>query len=257
MKKLFFIFCFIFSTFFCGSQNLVPNPSFEVYDTCPNLDGQINYAVPWFTANIGSPDYFNQCGIIGYTSVPSNWLGTQNAKTGVAYSGIFVYGGSNLRPSMAVPLTDTLIAGSLYCVHFSVNLTILDSFNTQVAITEMGLLFSNNSIIASDALPLPYIPQITSPSGVYLSDTANWMDVSGIYTAVGGERFITIGNFKNDASTDTTILLNATVQQSYYYIDDVSVINCDSLAGIPDYKDISLFNLFPNPNNGNMTFAPA
>ncbi len=47
--------------------NLVPNPGFEVYDTCPSYSSlliepyrAIYYAIPWFQANVNvsSTDYF-------------------------------------------------------------------------------------------------------------------------------------------------------------------------------------------------------
>lgn len=81
------------------------------------------------------------------------------------------------------------------------------------------------------------------------------MEISGIYTALGGERFITIGNFKDDANTDTLHLIeNGLDPQGYYYIDDVSVINCnDTLSSVNEIEKQYDFNLYPNPNNGSFT----
>lgn len=46
----------------CFSQNLVPNSSFEQYDTCPTYESLIRYAVPWFQPIVpawnGSSDLF-------------------------------------------------------------------------------------------------------------------------------------------------------------------------------------------------------
>ena len=41
------------------AQNLVPNPSFEDYTSCPTSVAQITLATPWVTPTTGSPDYFN------------------------------------------------------------------------------------------------------------------------------------------------------------------------------------------------------
>ena len=45
------------------AQNLVPNPSFEIFITCPNTFGQIGLAIPWFQSNTiaSSSDYYNSC----------------------------------------------------------------------------------------------------------------------------------------------------------------------------------------------------
>ena len=56
----------------------------------------------------------------------------------------------------------------------------------------------------------------------------NWDEVCAEYTAKGGEKFITIGNFTSDG--DTKFEKNRKSKeyrdqkiQAYYYIDDISV----------------------------------
>jgi hypothetical protein len=46
-----------------SAQNLVPNGSFEQYDTCPtNVNGtSLQYANSWVNPNAGTPDYYNAC----------------------------------------------------------------------------------------------------------------------------------------------------------------------------------------------------
>ena len=258
MKKLFFTYLFIYLFIYSESQNLVPNYSFENCSPCPNASYQISYASPWYSPTAGTTDYFNSCGTIGYKT-PLNIWGYQFPKTGNAYAEIAVYGSissSSVREYVQVPLSDTLVADHLYCVSFYVSHTGISSFAsyTPIAITEIGLLFSNNAIITSNDHPLAYTPQITSPVGVVLNDTVNWTKISGVYTAIGGERFITIGNFKDDASTDTLVVGNPGFDpQGYYYVDDVSVINCDSLMGVNETLVNPVFSIFPNPNNGSIT----
>lgn len=259
MRNRHFIFFLVFLTSYVKSQNLVPNGSFELHSGCPTAGGQINFATPWYNPNTLSPDYFNTCGSSGF-DVPVNIWGYQFPRTGSAYSEIGVYGAvssSSAREYIQVQLTDTLIAGKLYCVSFFVSqagASSLVSSYTPIAISEIGLLFSNNSIIVGNYNPLPFTPQIISPSGVILDDTTSWTEISGIYTALGGERFITIGNFKNDISTDTLVIANPGFDpQGYYYVDDVSVIDCDSLSGIDDYEESNVLKVYPNPTNGLIT----
>jgi len=261
MKKVFFTFLFACLLITTKSQNLVPNYSFEYKTQCPDNPGQIGYAYPWYSPTMGSTDYFHSCGISGYVGVPSNVWGYQFARTGNGYAEIGVYGSStsSIREYIQVQLSDTLVAGNQYCIKFHINHAGSSAFTTSytpIAITEIGLLFSTNPIITTNTLPLSYSPQIVSPAGVYLNDTTQWVEISGIYTASGGERFITIGNFKDDISTDTITVANPGFDpQGYYYVDDVSVIDCDSLVGISENRDNDVLKIFPNPNNGNMTLT--
>ena len=225
---------------------------------CPDNPGQISYASPWYSPTSASTDYFNTCGFAGYVGVPANIWGYQPAKTGNGYAEIGVFGSSgfSIREYIQVPLTTTLIAGNLYCVKFFVSQAGVSTYTssyTPIAITEIGLLFSNSAITTTNTLPLSNTPQIVSPAGVYLNDTTQWIEISGMYTALGGEKFITIGNFKDDLSTDTIGVGHPGFDpQSYYYVDDVSVIDCDSLVGINENIKSDGFKLYPNPNNGSM-----
>ena len=238
-------------------QNLVPNPSFEVYDTCPYYSGGITFSNNWSSPNMGSPDYYNQCATSGYLSVPSNIFGFQYAHTGVAYVGIAVYSSiTNGSEYVQVQLNDTLKTNHKYCVSFYVNLWTKNNSLVDVGITELGLLFSNNAITSTNMLPFPNVPQITSPVGVYLIDTANWMEISGIYTAQGGEKYITIGNFKNNTSTDTITVENGTnsEKRAYYYIDDVSVVDCTNV-GIEELAKENEILISPNPATSSITIT--
>ena len=90
------------------------------------------------------------------------------------------------------------------------------------------------------------MPQIENPSGNILSDTLNWVQINGEFYANGGEKYITIGNFKDDAHTAFIQNTNGTWIYSYYYIDDVSVIYCDVDAGLNETA-IKDFTIAPNP----------
>ena len=66
--------------------------------------------------------------------------------------------------------------------------------------------------------------------------------------ALGGEQFVTIGNFNDSASSHSILVNSANNQFAYYLLDDVSVINCDSL--FIDVNELNLSvatSLFPNP----------
>ncbi|MFA7132791.1 MAG: hypothetical protein WC108_05775, partial [Bacteroidales bacterium] len=65
--------------------NLIYNPSFEEYYTCPQKIepyGYMSQAVAWWQPTGGSADYYNKCGS-KQCNVPKNKLGIQMPRTGV------------------------------------------------------------------------------------------------------------------------------------------------------------------------------
>jgi len=193
------------------------------------------------------------------SGVPKNSYGYQYPHVGNAYAGIYVFNRPTVdsREYIQVQLLNSLDAGKNYCVSFHISCANLSN----TAITEIGLYFSNNAIASSSCSTFNTIPQITSPPGVYLNDTLNWYKIEGTYTALGGERYITIGNFKTDALTDTICWnLNDTncapfcYPNSYYYIDDVSVIDCnDTGTSVQENENNYNFSLYPNPSTGSFS----
>ena len=223
---------------FCsrGQTNLVPNWSFEDTLHCPPsrtlLPGsqQIADAIGWYNPTQESPDYYNQCSSFsGGVGVPANSLGYQNARTGVAYAGIGTYSliSSNDREYIEIKLKDSLRKGRKYCVSFYVSLADSVSYSNN----DIGAYFSTTLIVSGSTGILPYIPQIENPSTNQLTSKTVWMEVSGNFIANGGEQYVTIGNFENDTNPDTTYIqgggYEGVLLYSYYYIDDVSVIECD------------------------------
>ncbi len=263
MKKLncflSFILFFLVSNIY--SQNLVPNPSFETITQCPVVESRIYYAPPWFqpstwhgnVINSCTSDLFDTCGAsITSQGIPQNINGYQYARTGIGYAGIIPYNDTlNAIEYLEVPLLDTLITNHTYCAEYYVSLA--NPYGE--AISNMGAYFSVDSLLDATYLhAINYVtPQIENPLSNMLSDTLNWMLVSGSFIANGGEKFMTIGNFHLPATTHT-VYINGGYNESYYYIDDVSVVDCGSV-GIPE-KTQTNYNvkLYPNPNNGNFAF---
>ncbi|MFZ2205563.1 MAG: gliding motility-associated C-terminal domain-containing protein, partial [Minisyncoccia bacterium] len=203
------------------AQNLVSNPSFENFTSCPTGGGQINKAFPWFNPTFNTPNYYNSCSINASISVPANQIGYQNPRTGNAYGELDVfYGTPNGRTYIETPLSDTLIKGKKYCVEFYVSLAEVSKY----ASSSIQVYFSKDSIYDYSTLyNLPYIAQFENISGNVISDTVNWILVSGTYIAGGGEKYMTIGNFKDDANTDT-VSVGLISMYCLYYIDDISIV---------------------------------
>ncbi len=246
MKKFIVCLCLI-SSVKATSQNLVLNPSFE--DTIPC--NQVNYppsfsCYPWFLATSGNVDYFSETNQCWSYSAPESVFGFQYARTGVAYCGLLIYENIpqfyNYREYLEGILYDTLQTGHTYCVSFYV---VNGNFNRYYS-ASIGVYFSTDSVYDQSTIyNLSYVPQIINTNGI-IYDTLNWTQISGTYVAGGGEKFITIGNFNDDANTVLDSNTYANQPAVYFYIDDVSVVDCTvGINEIESYKN--KISLMPNP----------
>lgn len=206
------------------------NPGFESYATCPVGFSQFNgYINNWISPSAGSPDYYNACANPNPVSVPGNTTGYQPAHSGNAYVGMYTTS-NTYREYVQVQLTSPLVAGMQY--QFSMYVSLANKSNT--AVDDLGAYISVNAPSSSGTAFLNGnpIPQITNPSGNVITDTLNWVLISGSYTATGGELYITLGHFKPDSLT-TYLQLPYGNLGAYYFIDDVSLTGAcctDSVA---------------------------
>ncbi len=227
MKNVFIVLIGTFFSLPTVSQNLVVNPSLDGFITCPGF-GQFSstYIISWDKPSIGSSDYyhFNCAGIQPAVQAPHS---------GEGYAGIICYNfGTEYREYITGTFSTPLTAGVLYDVEFWVSLH--DGYIQ--AIEEVDAYISNTSPGPfANALHINVVPQIQNVSGA-LNDTANWKRVNGQYLATGGEQFITIGNFNDDAGTTITQPGSTGSFGAYYFIDDVSV-KADSTTSIPYYVE--------------------
>jgi len=216
------------------AQNLVPNYSFELHSvSCSNISlSLINLQATNWNSPIVNPktiyNYFNACATQPCCGVPFNSLGYsyQYANTGNAYVGIVVYAGiPNFRQYIQAKLLDSLKPNYCYYVEFYINKHDYWIYATN----NMGLLIGDTAILSYKNIFTLANPQIQLYGNPAITDTMNWIKVGGVYTAHGGEQYITIGNFKDDAHTDTIRFQQYGNTGGGYYIDDVSVIPLDSM----------------------------
>jgi hypothetical protein len=254
LKKNIFIFL-VFLVFNVQGQNactlnLVGNPSFEDTVACPIGQAQLNKAVGWFSPSTNTPDYFHTCHdppqTITPVGVPANFEGFQFPKTGLAYAGFASYSpaSNNGREYVSRQLQDTLVPTARYKISFYISL----SDSSKFSINRIGVFFSDTVPIWPVNQVMQVQPQIEFFSDSTFADKYNWLELSAVYTATGVEQYITIGTFVNDTTLqiDTT---PGTWGNAYYYIDDVSVCQCDSTVTPPPPRPPA-FQLFPNPNDG-------
>ncbi len=210
------------------AQNLVPNGSFEQYDTCPPYFGRAQYAIGWMNLHTHSADYFNACNTNGVVDVPYNQFGFQFAADGQAYVGMATTapgGGAWYREIVGIELTEPLVVGVPVCLSF------------QTAMGGFGNWPGNSTIYSSKGLGLEFFVEFPADWHSYLypnsaalsidevpTDTALWYYVSGMYIPDSAYRYIAVGNFFADSLSQIT-LIDSTgygiFDVAYAFVDDV------------------------------------
>ncbi len=234
-------------------NNLVPNPGFEVYSSCPDNLAQIQKAFPWKDCGIGTSDFYHLC---SNNQFILNYISLNPLKNGNGYAGIWLYLSlySNWREYLQNMLINELIKNRKYCI----NLFCKSSFDSNFLIKNIGIYFSKSFINNFDSLNpgkaiCDSVPQIKNKNGFIDS---NWLKLTGIFNAEGGERFIVIGNFDDDNNTIGLNINGDLVLSSYYFIDDVSVCECSFDINLgPDTSLCESETLILNPNLPNATYT--
>lgn len=226
-RSLLFFLLALFSYFLQG-QNLIPNPEFDTYSSCPNSRGQIDFAPPWFSPNGKTVDFAHLCAGLGQAGIPLNRWGDQYPVLGNGYAGIRTFFQSldgtweNYREYLSVELLQELDTGQWYYVSFQVSAAESAEFYSD----DLGLALTDT--VGSEDV-LYYTPAIANKQGWLLNNYANWRTINGTFKAKGGERFATVGNFLDDAQT--TIfqggVWDSLFSSTYYFIDEVIVSPCD------------------------------
>jgi hypothetical protein len=230
--------------------NLVPNPSFEDTITCPPLGiGPITFCQQWTNPTLSSPDYTNM------NCIPVTIL--KYPRTGQGVSMIYGYnpGIPNYREYIQVKLIDTLEQNKKYCLSFYLSLCSCSGYG----ISTLGGYFSSTAIFQANTNNINVTPQVLNPALNILTDTVNWVNITGSFVANGTEAYLTIGNFFDDANSDTLNAYSTQGAHAYYYIDDVSVYLCDDTVQppqnliIPTYiKNEEYFYITGLPVNSNL-----
>ena len=267
---------------FCGlassvraQENLVPNPSFEENLQPPSAISQLYLAIPWkgFATDAGSvpADYYHEQATAKIASVPSNYLGYQQPRTGQGYAGFIAFSDDYeyYREFIQVKLTQPLIRDTTYYVEFNVSL----AENRTLAISDLGCHFSihdpfsylftpayvsslNNdeqSMLRREVFTI-LKPQVINELDRVIRNKVDWVKISGTFVAKGGESHLTIGNFTKRKKTvkvrvvsDPNAILH---NDAYYYVDDVSVMSLSDAL-----KPVDLAKNSPEPDTLDRYFA--
>jgi hypothetical protein len=235
MKKCLFT-ALLFSSIFSissSAQNLVLNPGLENIITCPPGMGVFSsaYISNWSKPTIGSTDYYSY-NCLGLEPIPA-------PHGGASCFGIYSYNYSGeYREYATAQLSTSLVGGVQYSVEFYVLL--LGGYIQ--AIHELGAYLSATAPGPfSNSLHIAVTPQVENTT--LLSSYTTWMLVSGTFVAAGGEQYITIGNFNDDANTTVVQVSSVGSYGAYYFVDDVSVMELPT--GMDEITSTS-FSIFPS-----------
>lgn len=231
--------------------NLVPNPSFVAsgYDTtisggCIIFGGGFYYTPPWRYFDMGGVAVwtFDSCSISLYTSLPLHIYGYQVPHSGPSFVGIPTYSDSafcsncnnRLRAYHYAPLLKPLRKKRSYCLELFANRT--DSSN--YSCSNLGAYFSRDTL-TYDSLSVYHqmvIPQVdNNPIQNPLTSFTDWVRIAGKFTARGGEKYITLGNF-TPQHLCTVTRENPNISRysnTWLYVDDVSLVELRNFNG-PD-----------------------
>lgn len=181
-------------------------------------------------------------------------MGNQTPASGNSYGGLIFYSrdGINADEIMGVQLSQPLSIGIKYYISFRVVLKYNSSFGVCCANNKIGAKFSTQSYTTSNPPTIDNNAHVWTDS--VISDTLNWNQIFGSFTADLTYNYLMIGNF----FTNPNITINDIIPANdfgYYYVDDVCVSNDSSFAanylytGIQEEPLKNNFNIYPNPAN--------
>ncbi|MFT4660152.1 MAG: OOP family OmpA-OmpF porin [Patiriisocius sp.] len=234
----------IATAIFVGSlnaQDLVKNVSFEHDGVAPNNFDGIHLATGWDNANGGTVDLYSSSASKSTVGVPNNYQGMQAAYDGNSYAGIIAYqddkvyslkesvmnmsmtavdGYQKYSEYIQCKLTQPLVAGKRYRISYQASL----SDRSTRAVSNLGAAVTTEEIMQKSNAFINVEPAFVYPDVV--TNKEGWSEISGIFTAKGGEKFMTIGVFGSD-NMQKKKLSEADApdyKRAYYYIDGLAML---------------------------------
>lgn len=239
----------LFVSLHARSQNLVPNPNFALYTTCPDNYSQITRCEHWYSSNVGTPDFFHNCATGAgstWVGVPSNIFGYQSNDAG-AYAGAITYvtGSTSWLKENIVTDIPALIVGKTYKVTVRVSLGDSSRFATD----GFGVYFYTYDSLGiywgmSDK-PFPR-PQIDYGSYGILTNKTSWVTMTQTFVADSAYKHMVVGVLKPDTALHTSVDPTCTRPQAYYYYDSVAVERIFG-ASTEDVENGVRVSQYPNP----------
>lgn len=224
------------------------NGSFEFLQSPPNGQGEVYKACPWRIPGTTTPDVFSTTATSVVVGVPNNFVGSQMPVTGSAYGGFIPYlhpalgsitlpwYNSDVKEYLTIPLNQPLKPGECYTLQFYLAL----SDDCKFACGNIGALFTTSQPSQPNSVEtINSTPQILFTA---TQTSTGWLNYSAQYTALGGETWMTIGNFLPTSNTPVTQVgyinfsnIGSYAAYAYYYIDDVSLTPCCNALAVGSF----------------------
>jgi OmpA-OmpF porin, OOP family len=223
------------------SENIVPNPGFELYSGTPlgwfytgrDFTRVLKY---WESPTAASPDVYGP-----KVFVPSQWkeqgFGESQPAEGKTMIGITVYGCGGGKPHcreyVQIRLSEPLVIGQRYAIEFMTK-----HLPESMRIKNIGAVFSVDRIHKNLDERIAMVPQI-EPSGIVISENDAWQKISGEFYASDPAEFLILGNFYPDEETDFNLCEDGeSLPFAYYYIDEVVVAKLPPIIDLPVDEDV-------------------
>jgi len=177
--------------------------------------------------------------------------------------GLITWGtNANSREFIGIQLALPLVIGQKYFLSFYTVMvgSVLDSIFWETPTNNIGIRLS--TIAFSPSVPAPIDNFAHLRSTTIITDTVTWVRISGSITADSTYSHLILGNFYDDANTDTITLNCGTCLNyyGYYLVDDIcvstdssfcnggiDVLPCDWSTGEQESASISEAKVYPNP----------
>jgi hypothetical protein len=236
LKKISIILFLLYSI--AVSSQHIADPSFEDTLYCP-LGNQMSLK-HWYIPAWTSPDnYMQNCFMPTYFGLES----TKQAYSEKGFIGIILYDSLNPNASefIETSLINPLVQGKEYCISLFAVASSRCNFN----LSNIHIGFREDSTFQGFTGKL-VVDTFYSLVNAPLKDTVNWTKLSLRFTAMGNEKYLSIGNFSlpedlNIYSYNAQFVPPYLYRWAYYFFDLITLEECP-----PD--PVAHFAVYPNPS---------
>ena len=213
------------------ASNLVTNAGFETLTSTANSINGIGVAPGWTSAG-GSPDYFTSATLVSFGRADFQTAFEGNGLAGILNSPIVTGGSTNAQfEYLQTELLSELVAGETY----RLSMMVAHADRSRRRAPDLGMHLSTNTAFNQPTgvsfLPITLTPTLNNPFGGLIT-SRDWILFETLYTATGGERYLTIGNFlQNPGNEIPPSPVGFSYGTGFYLIDNVSV---ESASAVPE-----------------------
>jgi len=180
-----------------NGKEMVPDVGFEMNET--------QGAVRWSNASGGTPDF----------------------PDGVA--GIYLFSAVNKNNREFIRIT--LAERTDPCATYRFSMRVLRDPSYGYAVDQIGVALVDNFQKGQDRGPLPFPTAWSSPPGLVMVNTAEWITFCGELNNVGCATDLVVGNFSTDTSTTVRTMDGNGGPFAYYFVDDISLLRTGTMEG--------------------------